>query len=173
MMIEKRNLQSLQDRIRRSTLVQEHVIKSKEFRFSKLIGAYFAFGSEVKTELIIGQARALGKKLALPRVEGQRITFYEMSSGEYLVKGMFGTMEPLPYYPIDKIDFLVIPGIAFDKKGYRLGYGKGYYDRYLSEKRARFSIGLAYNSQLFESLPHCDHDEKLDAIATEDGIFYL
>ena len=173
MMLEKRNLQNLQDRIRRSTLIQAHVIKSKEFRSSKLIGAYFAFGSEVKTEHIIDEARALGKKLALPRVEGQSIRFYEMSSIKYLVKGLFGTMEPLPHDPMEKIDFLVVPGIAFDKKGYRLGYGKGYYDRYLSEKRPRFSIGLAYNSQLLASLPHCNHDEKLDAIATEEEIFYV
>ncbi len=172
-MLEKRNLQSLQDRIRRSTLIQAHVIKSNEFRFSKFIGAYFAFGSEVKTEYIIDQARELGKKLALPRVEGEIIAFYELSSRRCLVKGKFGTMEPLPIDRIDKIDFLVVPGIAFDKEGYRLGYGKGYYDRYLSEKRPRFSIGLAYNSQLFESLPHCSHDEKLDAIATDDGIFYV
>ena len=173
MMLEKRNLQNLQDRIRRSTLIQAHVIKSKEFRFSKLIGAYFAFGSEVKTEDIIDQARAPSKKLALPRVEGESIRFYEISSIKYLVKGVFGIMEPLPNDPMDKIDFLVVPGIAFDKKGYRLGYGKGYYDRYLSEKRPRFSIGIAYNSQLLASLPHCSHDEKLDAIATEDEIFYV
>jgi len=172
-MLERRNSQILGYRISHSNLIQEHVINSKEFKFAKLVGTYFAFGSEIKTNLIIEQARALGKKIALPSVEGDIISFYEMSSGKYLVKGRFGIMEPLPYGPVGKVDLLVVPGIAFDKKGYRLGYGKGYYDRYLSENKPRFSIGLSYNSQLIENLPRGNHDERLDAIATEDGIHYI
>jgi 5-formyltetrahydrofolate cyclo-ligase len=82
-------------------------------------------------------------------------------------------MEPLPYGPVSRVDLLLVPGIAFDLKGYRLGYGKGYYDRYLSENKPSFSIGLSYNSQLIESLPRSNYDEKLDAIATEDGIHYI
>jgi 5-formyltetrahydrofolate cyclo-ligase len=80
-------------------------------------------------------------------------------------------MEPVPYKRVSKIDLLVVPGIAFDKKGYRLGYGKGYYDRLLSGKRT-FSIGLAYSFQLLENLPHDRYDKRLNAIASEDGICY-
>jgi len=172
-MLEKRNSQILENRINHSKLVQEHVIKSKEFKFAKLVGTYFAFGSEIRTNLIIEHARVLGKKVALPSVEGESIAFYEISSGKYLVKGRFGIMEPLPYGPVSRVDLLLVPGIAFDLKGYRLGYGKGYYDRYLSENKPSFSIGLSYNSQLIESLPRSNYDEKLDAIATEDGIHYI
>lgn len=169
-MLEKRNALAAGDVERHSRFIQEHVIRSKEFQSAMVVATYFAFGSEVRTNLIIEQARKLGKMVALPSVEGNRIAFYEMSSGKHLVTGRFGMMEPLPYGPVDAINLLVVPGIAFDRKGYRLGYGKGYYDRFLSGKRGIFSIGLAYNFQLLESLPHGKHDKKLDAVATEEGV---
>ena len=80
-------------------------------------------------------------------------------------------MEPLPYSPVDSMDLLVVPGIAFDKKGYRLGYGKGYYDMFLAKKKVT-SIGLGYSFQLLELLPKGKYDKRLDAIATEDGVHY-
>ncbi len=171
-MLEKRNGLDAQEIEKRSRRVQEFLINSKEFKSAKVVGAYYAFGSEVKTDLIIERARALGKKVALPSVEGETLTFYELSSGKYLVKGRFGIMEPLPYGPVDRIDLLVVPGIAFDKKGYRLGYGKGYYDKILDKKKV-FSIGLGYCFQLLESLPSGEHDRRLNAIATEDNIHYV
>lgn len=160
------------DRVRRSESVQEHVIKSREFQSARIVGAYFATGSEVRTDILISEAKSLGKIVALPRTEGDRINFYEMSPTAELAAGRFGIMEPPPAHPARKIDVFVVPGIAFDKKGYRFGYGKGYYDRYLAEKKPKFTIGLAYNFQLLESLPHNAHDEKMDAVMTEDGILY-
>jgi 5-formyltetrahydrofolate cyclo-ligase len=170
-MLEKRNRLYASEIVKRSKRIQEFVINSTEFQPVKVVGAYFAFGSEVKTDLIIERARLLGKKIALPRVKEDKITFYELSSSKYLIRGRFGIMEPVPYKRVSKIDLLVVPGIAFDKKGYRLGYGKGYYDRLLSGKRT-FSIGLAYSFQLLENLPHDRYDKRLNAIASEDGICY-
>ena len=170
-MLEKRDALDAKDAARRSKSVQEFLLNSKEFKSAKVVGAYHAFGSEVKTDLIIEQARALGKKIALPSVEGESLAFYELSSGKYLVKGRFGIMEPLPYGPVDRMDLLVVPGIAFDKKGYRLGYGKGYYDKFLAKKKVT-SIGLGYSFQLLESLPRGKYDKRLDVIATEDGVHY-
>jgi 5-formyltetrahydrofolate cyclo-ligase len=171
-MLERRNRLNHQEIAKRSKTIQEFVINSKEFQPAKVVGAYFAFGSEVTTELIIEYSKILGKKIALPRVEEDRITFYELSSTKSLIKSRFGVMEPTPYEQIDEINILVVPGIAFDKKGNRLGYGKGFYDRLLSGKRTFFSIGLAYSFQLLENLPHDKHDKRLDAIASEDGIHY-
>ncbi len=171
-MLERRNRLNSKEISKRSKTIQEFVINSKEFQPAKVVGAYFAFGSEVTTELIIEHAKILGKKVTLPRVEEDKITFYELSSTKSLTKGRFGIMEPPPYEQINEIvDILVVPGIAFDKKGNRLGYGKGFYDRLLSGKRT-FSIGLAYSFQLLENLPHEKYDKRLDAIASEDGIHY-
>ena len=171
-MLDKRNRLDTQEIVRRSRSAQEALISSKEFKSAKVIGAYHSFGSEVKTDLIIEQALAMQKKIALPSIEGENLAFYELSSGRYLVKGRFGIMEPLPYGPVEKLDMLVVPGIAFDKKGYRLGYGKGYYDKFMT-KRNIFTIGLAYSFQLLETLPSGGHDKKLDAIATEVGVRYI
>lgn len=170
-MLEKRNALDAKEVARRSKRVQEFLLNTKEFKSARVVGAYHAFGSEVKTDLIIDQARALGKKIALPSVEGDCLTFYELSSGTYLVKGRYGIMEPLPYGPVDSIDLLVVPGIAFDKMGYRLGYGKGYYDKFLAKKKVA-SIGLGYSFQILKKLPKGKYDKKVDAIATEDGVHY-
>jgi 5-formyltetrahydrofolate cyclo-ligase len=170
-MLAKRNALDAKEIAKRSRYAQELLLESKEFRSAKIVGAYHAFGSEVRTDMIIEQARALGKKVALPSVEGENLAFYELSSGKYLVKGRFGIMEPLPYGPVNKIDLLVVPGIAFDKKGYRLGYGKGYYDKFLAQKKI-FAIGLGYSFQLLERLPKGKYDKRLDAVATEDGVHY-
>ncbi len=166
-----RNKLNSQEVAKRSKTIQGFVVNTEEFQHAKVVGAYFAIGSEVLTELIIGRAKRLGKKIALPRVEEDKITFYELSSTKSLIKGRFGIMEPPPYEKMSKIDLLIVPGIAFDKKGNRLGYGKGFYDRLLSGKRT-FSIGLAYSFQLLENLPHDKYDKRLDAIASEDGVHY-
>jgi 5-formyltetrahydrofolate cyclo-ligase len=171
-MLERRNTLSSSEIARLSKRAQEFVINSNEFKSAKVVGAYYAFGSEVRTDVILEKARALGKKVALPSVEGESLAFYELSSGKYLVKGRFGIMEPLPYGSVDRMDLLVIPGIAFDKKGYRLGYGKGYYDKFLSKKDV-YSIGLAYSFQLLENLPKGKYDKKLDAVVTEKGIHHV
>ena len=171
-MLERRNRLTSHEIAKRSKSIQEFVINSKEFLKAKVVGAYFAFGSEVTTELIITRAKTLGKKIALPRVEEDKITFYELSSIKSLIRGgRFGILEPSPDGQMNEIDILIVPGIAFDKKGNRIGYGKGYYDRLLSGKRT-FSIGLAYSFQLVETLPHARYDKRMDAIASEDGLHY-
>ena len=69
---------------------------------------------------------------------------------------------------MENIDLLIVPGIAFDRNGYRLGYGKGYYDKFIEKNKSRFSIGLAFRFQLLNfELPHSNFDQKLDAVATE------
>ena len=171
-MLERRNMLGKQEISELGKRAQEHLISSHEFKSAKVVAAYCALGSEVKTDLIITQARMLGKKITLPRIEGKNMTFYALSSTEGLVKGKLGAMEPLPKVPVQRIDMLVVPGIAFDKMGYRLGYGKGYYDKFLANEKA-FSIGLAYSFQVLEHLPSEEHDQELDAISTEEGIIYF
>ncbi len=172
-MLEMRNMLDSQEVAKRSKTIQKFVINTAEFQQAKVVGAYFAIGSEVMTKLIIEHAKFLGKKIALPRVEENKIAFYELPLTNTLVRGRFGIMEPPPLAPVDKIDILAVPGIAFDKKGNRLGYGKGFYDRLLASKRTKFSIGLAYSFQLVENLPYDLYDKRLDAIASEDGVHYV
>jgi 5-formyltetrahydrofolate cyclo-ligase len=90
-----------------------------------------------------------------------------------LTEGKFGIKEPLPAAPpVDGIDLVLVPGVAFDLKGCRIGYGKGYYDRFLSMQHS-FSMGLAYSFQVVDELPRGRFDRRIASIATESGISYL
>lgn len=161
------------DILRRSKLIQTRIINSSEFRTAKVIAAYFAIGSEVRTDYIMKSAFKNHKVLVLPKTEGDQIVFHKIFELDFerkkLTKDKFGIYGPPGSSDsVDNIDLLIVPGIAFDSNGYRLGYGKGYYDKFIEKNKSRFSIGLAFRFQLLNfELPHSNFDQKLDAVATE------
>ena len=171
--LQKRKALSKTEVYRRSKLIQNRVIDSLEFKSAKTIGAYFATGSEVRTEEIIKTAFQNQKVLLLPKTRADCIVFHRVLEEDFdknrLIGGRFGITEPTGSSDIvDDIDILIVPGLAFDNNGYRLGYGKGYYDRFIQKNRYCFTIGLAFQFQLFDNdLPHSSHDEKVSAVATE------
>jgi 5-formyltetrahydrofolate cyclo-ligase len=172
-MLEKRNALSTPEAERLGLLAQQHVIDIPEFQSAHTVGIYHPLGSEVCSDSIARAARAQGKRISLPRTEGNLIRFYEYGEGDELVRGKFGVMEPSPTQPAGPLDIVVIPGVVFDAQGCRIGYGKGFYDRFLAERRASFSVGLAYSFQVVEQLPRGRFDRKLGALATDDGIMYF
>ena len=154
-------------------MIQTHVINSSEFRTAKVIAAYFAIRSEVRTDYIMKTAFKNHKVLVLPKTEQDQIVFYKIFELDFekkkITKGKFGIYEPPDSSDsVHNIDLLIVPGIAFDSNGYRIGYGKGYYDKFIEKNKHCFSIGLAFRFQLLNfDLPHSDFDQKLDAVATE------
>jgi 5-formyltetrahydrofolate cyclo-ligase len=142
------------------------------------VGAYYPIGSEVNTLDIISKVLEGQKILALPVTLGYKIFFYKIAhtnyfSGDKMILSKFGIKEPLPSPAdlIDDIDLLIVPGIAFDRNGYRIGYGRGFYDRYLRKKKYFFSIGLGFELQLLDrTLPHEQFDQRVNAVATEKEI---
>jgi 5-formyltetrahydrofolate cyclo-ligase len=172
-MLERRGSLAPAEATRLGGLAQRHVIEMDEFQSARSVGLYDPLGSEVRTDLIERAARTQGKKVSLSRTEGNMIRFYEYREGDDLVEGRFGVMEPVPARPAMKLDLVVIPGVAFDAKGCRIGYGKGFYDRFLTQAPATFSVGLAYSFQVVEDLPRGRFDRKLGALATDDGITYF
>lgn len=164
--LSERNAMNQSDIQRLSQAIQKQAIQSSLFQSANSVGAYHAVRSEVRTDLIIAEARKLRKIVCLPRVVGGRISFYEFASDSGLVRGSFGIMEPPPDAHPASPDLLVVPGVAFDRNGYRLGYGKGYYDRYLSES-PKVSMGLAYSFQVIDRIPKLRHDKRLTALVTE------
>ncbi len=105
----------------------------------------------------------------LPKVKGDSIVLYSVQKMDDLEIGSFCIMEPTNGERIDPkdIDFILVPGVAFDKKGYRLGFGKGYYDRLLSRTEA-FKVGVCYSFQVLEALPIDPWDVPVDLVVTED-----
>ena len=176
--LNKRNKLSKTQINQRSKLIQQAIIDLPIFKAAKVVGAYYPKGSEVNTLTILNKVLEEQKILALPVTLGDKIFFYKISPTKYfnrdqMILSKFGIKEPspLPADLIDDIDLLIVPGIAFDRNGYRIGYGRGFYDRYLQEKKYDFSVGLGFEFQLLdENLPHEKFDQRVNAIATEENI---
>lgn len=177
--LARRNSLSRPEIYELSKLIQNRVINCSEFLSACVIGSYFPINSEVLTQNII--SACLGRKqVGLPKVEDGEIRFYEIARFDWieqLCTGKYGLKEPNKSKEIsDSIRLLLVPGTAFDTSGHRLGYGKGYYDRFISHFRRSgiplFTIGLAFDFQLMEgaSLPYTTLDEQVDMVVTDQKI---
>jgi 5-formyltetrahydrofolate cyclo-ligase len=138
------------------------------------VSAYVAIGDEADPAPLLHALRAQGQIIALPRVagRGKPLDFHRYDAGQTLVPGGFGLLEPQRDWPQIEPDILVVPLLAFDARGYRLGYGAGFYDRTLAKLRAArnvLAVGFAFAAQEFETVPHDENDQKLDGIVTEIG----
>jgi 5-formyltetrahydrofolate cyclo-ligase len=178
-MLYKRNRISIRQVYEKSKRVQYNVVNSRQFLIAQTVGVYFPLGSEVRTEEIIRVAISSGKKVALPRVKSGGMKFYQINDKAFkldnLVIGRFGIREPIKNgEEVVKIDLLIVPGIVFDSQGSRIGYGRGYFDRFIGGAKVSFSLGLAYQFQLVSyRLPQSDVDQKIDGLSIETGILYF
>ena len=175
--LRRRNSLSSNEIHAKSGLIQRHLIKCREYNSATIVGFYYPIGSEVRTEDVINNALQNGKIVGLPKVSYSRdpeIYFHKLSVNRIdpknLTDGKFGTKEPVSDLRLHRLDLTILPGSVFDKNGYRLGYGRGFYDRFLAKKSCRLSIGLAFEMQVVtEELPHSCLDQKIDALVTEKG----
>ena len=167
-LLEKRDATSAELRDIASEKIHENLKKNSSFINAQNIACYFPIGSEVNTHNIILDILKQGKNLLLPRIIDNDIEFYIVSNLERLEKGSFEIMEPKDSCErAKKIDCILIPTVGISKLGVRLGYGKGYYDRFLSSTDA-VKISLTYSKQIVKSIPSDSHDVKIDWIITED-----
>jgi 5-formyltetrahydrofolate cyclo-ligase len=141
-----------------------------------VVALYAPKGSEVDTARIDAFARARGLRVVYPRiVDGDRLlAFHEVSTDE-LVPSTFGLREPRPSAPVvalAELAALFVPGLAFDRAGGRIGWGRGYYDATLTHASpAALRIGLAFECQIIEHVPHEPHDATLHYVVTEAAIY--
>ncbi|TAL55603.1 MAG: 5-formyltetrahydrofolate cyclo-ligase [Nanoarchaeota archaeon] len=164
--LEMRESISILETIERSSAVQKNLIKLPEFKKAKIVLSYIPIRNEVAAD------NFGGKGIVLPGFDSKKNLVALKHDGK-LVDGPYSTKQP----PCEKkravklssIDIAIVPGVAFDKKGNRIGYGKGYYDRLLSKIDAK-KVGLAYGFQVFENLPAESHDIKVDYIVTENRV---
>jgi 5-formyltetrahydrofolate cyclo-ligase len=149
-----------------------------------VVGGYWPMSDEADPREVMRALAAKNHALALPRVEAkaQPLVFHRWREGEALIAHRFGMSEPHVDREVVVPAVLLVPLLAFDADGYRLGYGGGFYDRTLSSARAEvtpanpphrapiISIGVAYAGQEVKALPHEAHDHPLDAVLTENGL---
>lgn len=137
------------------------------------IGAYMALSGEADPHLLLKQLAAKGCTFAFPRVaaKGEPLVFHHWKAGREFVKGAYGIPEPAADWPVARPRTLLVPLLAFDKEGRRLGYGGGFYDRTIAALGTPLRlVGVAYAGQEVEALPHEAHDRPLDMLITENGV---
>ncbi|HUG86283.1 MAG TPA: 5-formyltetrahydrofolate cyclo-ligase [Euzebya sp.] len=164
-------------RARASTQIAVHLDRLRTAEGAHRIGIYAAIGHEVDLDEIAAAWLAAGLVVAYPRVEGPHtLGFHRVAAVPDSPRGPFGIREPQPTEPrIEDLDMVVTPGLAFDVRGGRVGYGRGFYDRYLAADRGGagrlVSVGVCFAAQLVASVPRGPHDVDLDAVVTEDGVY--
>lgn len=155
--------QEEEDRNRKSKSITGKLLRNKVFRNAKIVMLYIAFGGEVNTEELIREAQKIGKVICVPmcRKDKEIMQPAILEKHAKLKKGPYGVCEPIAENLVKSkdLDLVIVPGLAFDKKGNRLGRGKGYYDRFLGSLSDRVpSIGLAFDFQILPLVPTTSND---------------
>jgi 5-formyltetrahydrofolate cyclo-ligase len=140
-----------------------------------VISGFFPYQSEIDVRALLGRLASEGWTPSLPVIlgKGRPLTFRRWYPGEATISGLWNIPRPLDASPIVEPDVLLVPMLAFDRTGYRLGYGGGFYDRTLADLKTSKSvvaIGVAYAAQEVDSVPHGPYDEPMDYIMTEKEI---
>jgi len=139
-----------------------------------VVSGYVPIGSEIDGMALLNRFFERGFTLGLPRVTAKAapLSFLSYRPGDRLVKGRFDVMTPPDSAAVVRPAILLIPLLAFDRQGYRLGYGGGYYDRTLAQLKQHGpvkAIGLGFRGQEVDNVPHDEFDQRLDAVLCEDG----
>lgn len=154
--------------------ITKRVISLPAFKRAKRILAYADYNHEVITSYLIEEAWKAGKEVAVPKVFGKDMVFYRLKSFEQLKPGYFNIPEPEEGETVDWEDALMImPGVAFDKSNHRVGYGGGFYDRYLEKHPLLERIAVAFDFQILPEVPTEPTDIFPQIIVTEKELMYL
>ena len=152
-----------------SLALQQRFLALPEYQRARSLALYAPIHREVETSAVALEALAAGKTLLYPAVQGSDLEFRRVLGLDELVTGRYGIPEPVgEVWNPDRADIIVVPGVAFDQSGRRIGYGKGYYDKALHrlEGSGRL-VGFCYDFQLVEEIVGEPHDVTMDLIVTE------
>lgn len=175
--LKKRDSIPLSERRTKDELIRHNLLALREYETAKTLLFYVSFKTEVDTTAMIEESLKNGKRIIVPKVvkEMHQLKLYEMRNLKELSPGFMGI--PEPYLPdervrdIKDIDLAIVPGIAFDYSGNRLGYGAGYYDILLSNTKKKIPfVALVYEEQIVDSIPSESYDVKIDIIVTDKRI---
>ncbi len=154
-----------------SASICDRLILTEQYLRADTVCLYISTKNEVDTLPLIRHALSHGKRVAAPRVSGSSMEFYYFYDVSDLVTGAYNILEPVGDHALDVDDALIVmPGVAFDEQCNRIGYGGGYYDRYLSTHKTCTKIALAYELQITEQLQAEQFDVKPDMVITETRV---
>jgi len=169
---KRRGVISLIEMAELSARIAEGVLSLPEYAQAKTVLCYANLRDEVLTSALIREIIRSGRTLALPAVRGEEMKALRLTSPELMHRGAFRILEPDGDEEIapEEFDLLLVPGVGFDPQGNRLGYGGGYFDRFLSASRG-VKVGLCYSVQVMDEIPAEPHDISMDIIVTEKEIY--
>lgn len=175
----KKIRESVEDRKIKSSEITKKIAQSEFYKEAKVIGVYSSLTSEVDTTYLIIKAISDRKIVALPKVVNKgELEFYSISKLEELEeKGAFGIKEPLAkvekFIDKDKIDLMIVPGVCFDRNKNRVGSGKGFYDRYLTDVKNIVKVGICFEEQVLQNdfISTDEYDIKMDMVITDKEIY--
>jgi len=159
-----------EERDRLAGEIRERLFGMPAVQAAQTVMLFSSFGSEVPTRHMIERAWGAGQRVALPLLREGEIRAAALRPGHVLVSTSYGPMEPPDDEPVavDAIDVVVAPGLAFDRHGNRLGYGRGHYDRLFAGLRTTArTIGIGFHVQLVDAVPHGTSDRPIDAVVTD------
>ena len=162
-----------QARAERSIRIAEHLLSLPELAHAGAVMVFSSFGSEVDTAPILEGLAERGVRLTLPRVQDGEIAAVTYRPGDALTEVSFGALEPSGGEVVadTELDVIVTPGVAFDRRGFRVGYGGGYYDRLFGRTRPdAFRVAVGFALQVVDEVPHGGVDLPVDAVVTEDDV---
>ena len=177
--LERRTALSAEIRAVRDEKICKNILASAAYRYADVLLLYYPIKAEVNVLPVMQAALASGKKVAFPRchAEDHTMTFHYISSDADFEKGAFGISEPfasLPAFEAADIEnknvLCIVPAVVYDRKGYRVGYGGGYYDRFFGKFRPA-SIGVVYEEFILRNVPHGRFDISVDVVVSERGIY--
>jgi 5-formyltetrahydrofolate cyclo-ligase len=172
-MREVRNSIDGDERSRRSTRIEERLFALPEMASARTILLFYSFGSEVATGDMARRVWSDGGRVLLPFLDGGQMRVAEVREGDELVPASYGAKEPTRRSPVDpsEADVVVAPGLAFDRRGGRLGYGGGHYDRLLDRlPPERLRVGIAFSEQVVDQVPAGPDDRRVNLVVTEDEV---
>lgn len=171
----RKNL-SEDERVQKSLSITDRLFEIPEFIECKNVLIYASYNNEVDTDRVVLRAMLKGKNIYMPKVNGEEMDFYRVFSLDELAPGAFGIREP---YDIEHLKFegapetvCILPMAVFDEEGNRIGYGKGYYDKYLSRIDVDYMIGLAFECQKSDvNIDADEYDRRLHMAVTEADVY--
>lgn len=169
---------SLPDRQKKSQAIKDNLSALLEFSCTRTLMIYLSFASEVITEELISYALREKKRVVVPVVEREQrhLKLSHFDQTTQLVTSCYGIKEPgeLKIIHPDEVEMFILPGVAFDEQGTRLGYGGGYFDRLLEAKKDyQKLVGIAYELQMHRELPRLPHDVFMNVVVTEEKVRYF
>lgn len=150
----------------KSDLLEEKFLNSEAYRNAKAIYGYLPYNQEVRTVSMLQHALDDGKRVAVPKVYGDEMRFIWMTDLSQVAKGYAGIPEPVADAPVadDSHALVLMPGLAFDREGHRIGYGGGFYDKFLTEEPEHPTLALCYDFQVFQEVKTEEFDIPVDSV---------